>query len=149
MSVSLTEPLTWLIASQAAHIADEKHASSGDTVRDIIIGFSDGLTVPFALTAGLSSLGSSKVVIVGGLAELFSGSISMGVGAYLAAVTDRDHYINEEKRERREVAMNPAAERQEIYDIFVDYGVNRAACQAVVDCLCRNEDNWVKVGLRS
>ncbi|KAF9246720.1 hypothetical protein DTO006G1_8083 [Penicillium roqueforti] len=84
------------------HAANEKHFDSGEVMRDMIIGLADGMTVPFALTAGLSSLGSSKLVILGGLAELFSGSISMGLGAYLAAVTDRDHYENEEKREQGE-----------------------------------------------
>ena len=116
-------------------------------IRDMIIGFADGLTVPFALTAGLSSLGSSKLVIVGGLAELFSGAISMGLGAYLAAVTDREHYKNEIARERREVCEKPGAEKEEIFDIFAEYGITREASQGVVDCLVADEDNWIKVCL--
>lgn len=80
---------------QKPHGADphaEHHSSNGDMIRDITIGFADGLTVPFALTAGLSSLGSTKLVVIGGLAELFSGMISMGLGAYLAAATERQHW---------------------------------------------------------
>jgi vacuolar iron transporter family protein len=128
------------------HLAGESHSDAADIIRDIIIGFADGLTVPFALTAGLSSLGSSKLVITGGLAELFSGAISMGLGAYLAAVTERDRYLNEEKREREEVATKPEAERQEIYDIFAQYGISKNASKVVVDDLVKNEDNWVRVG---
>lgn len=148
MAAPFPEPTTERISPQDAHIANESHSTAGDVVRDVIIGFADGLTVPFALTAGLSSLGSTKIVILGGLAELFSGAISMGLGAYLAAVTDRDHYLNEERRERSEVAMKPEAEKEEIFDIFSDYGINRAASQGVVDCLIQNEENWVKVSTR-
>lgn len=127
------------------HSATEAHSNAGDVVRDIIIGFADGLTVPFALTAGLSSLGSSKLVIVGGLAELFSGSISMGLGAYLAAVTDRDRYLAEFKREEEEVRVKPEDEKEEIYDIFAKYGVTRDACQGVVDYLVQDEEAWLQV----
>lgn len=127
------------------HSATETHSNAGDVVRDIIIGFADGLTVPFALTAGLSSLGSSKLVIVGGLAELFSGSISMGLGAYLAAVTDRDRYLAEFKREEEEVRVKPEDEKEEIYDIFAKYGVTRDACQGVVDYLVQDEEAWLQV----
>ncbi|EMF14306.1 protein CCC1 [Sphaerulina musiva SO2202] len=120
----------------------EGHSTNGIFVRDSIIGFADGLTVPFALTAGLSSLGSSKVVILGGLAELFAGSISMGLGAYLAAKTDLKHYEVEEKRERREVKDCPAAEEEEIYDIFDQYGIPRLASAGVVESLKKDEDAW-------
>lgn len=81
----------------------EQHSNNGDLIRDITIGFADGLTVPFALTAGLSSLGSTKIVVIGGLAELFSGMISMGLGAYLAAATERQHWQAEYERESWEV----------------------------------------------
>jgi hypothetical protein len=127
----------------------EKHSNHGEIVRDVIIGFADGLTVPFALTAGLSSyvshchvwerrsqyncsLGSSHLVIIGGLAELLSGAISMGLGAYLAAVTDRDHYIAEEKRERNEVINMPEAETAEIYEILDGYGIGPEASSAAL-----------------
>lgn len=122
----------------------EKHSDYGDVVRDTIIGFADGLTVPFALTAGLSSLGSSKLVIVGGLAELFSGAISMGLGAYLAAVTERDHYTAEEKRERDEVCNRPEDEKEEIYEIMARYGIDRESTKPIVDQLARNPEEWIK-----
>ncbi|GAD98406.1 protein CCC1, putative [Paecilomyces variotii No. 5] len=130
--------------SRLSHPATERHSNAGDIIRDIIIGFADGLTVPFALTAGLSSLGSSKLVIVGGLAELFSGSISMGLGAYLAAVTDRDRYVTERKREEEEVRTKPEDEKEEIYDIFSRYGVSRDACQGVIDHLVQDEEAWLQ-----
>lgn len=87
--------------NNASH--DEHHSNNGSLIRDITIGFADGLTVPFALTAGLSSLGSTKIVVIGGLAELFSGMISMGLGAYLAAATERQHWQAEYARECWEV----------------------------------------------
>lgn len=92
-----------------------------------------------------SSLGSAHLVIIGGLAELFSGAISMGLGAYLAAVTDRDHYIAEEKRERNEVLTKPEAERAEIYEILEEYEVGPEICTAFVDALERNPEKWIKV----
>jgi hypothetical protein len=142
----------------------EQHGSNTKVIRDIIIGFADGLTVPFALTAGLSSyvllffgvttyaspltisrLGSAKLVIIGGLAELFSGAISMGLGAYLAAVTDRDHYLAEEKREYEEVVSKPNDEKEEIYIIMDQYGVNRENSRPLVEQLSSNVSLWVQV----
>ncbi|KAK3710683.1 Protein ccc1 [Vermiconidia calcicola] len=125
-------------------IHKEHHSVHGDLVRDSIIGFSDGLTVPFALTAGLSSLGSSKIVILGGMAELFAGSISMGVGAFLASMTDRKHYEVEEAREWREVKESPREEEEEIYEIFEKYGIQRNEAKGVVDGLKANEEVWVQ-----
>lgn len=123
----------------------ERHAEHGDLIRDAIIGFSDGLTVPFALTAGLSTLGNSKIVILGGLAELFAGSISMGLGAFLAAMTDKKHYEVEETREWREVRDTPKLEEDETYEIFEQYGIQRNEAKGVVNVLKGNEDMWVKV----
>jgi len=85
------------------------------------------------------------LVVIGGLAELFSGAISMGLGAYLAAVTERDHYIAEEKRERDEVATKPEAEKEEIYEILTRYGVSREAITPLVSALEANVEEWVKV----
>jgi vacuolar iron transporter family protein len=155
----------------------EKHNDYGDVIRDVIIGFADGLTVPFALTAGLSSLGSARLVIIGGmstcltvweftsqsdanirqfihrtilgLAELFSGAISMGLGAYLAAVTERDHYTSEEKREREEVLIKPEDEKEEIYEIMDNYGISREASKSLVDSLCQEPENWIRVSVLS
>lgn len=120
------------------------HPDHGDVVRDIIIGFSDGVTVPFALTAGLSSLGSTRLVIVGGLAELFSGAISMGLGAYLAAVTERQHYLSEEARERQAVVLCSEFEREKIYSITSRYNISRSATRPVVDELCHRLDDWMR-----
>lgn len=123
---------------------EECHLDYNDVLRDVIIGFSDGLTVPFALTAGLSSLGSAKVVILAGIAELFSGMISMGLGAYLAAVTERDHYASQEQREVFEVENMPDAEKDEVYDILGQYHISRAAATPLVDELCKNPQQWVR-----
>jgi VIT1/CCC1 family predicted Fe2+/Mn2+ transporter len=90
-------------------------------------------------------LGSAKLVIIGGLAELFSGAISMGLGAYLAAVTERDHYIAEEAREREEVRTKEHAEKEEIYEIMQDYGVERDATTPLVEALAANPEQWVRV----
>jgi len=122
----------------------EHHTHNGAIIRDTIIGFADGLTVPFALTAGLSSIGSSRVVIIGGLAELFAGAISMGIGAYLAAVTEQKHYEVEEARERREVEEKPDAEEEEIYEIFAKYDMSHDVVQPVVEHLKKDKDTWVR-----
>ncbi|KAK4149088.1 VIT family-domain-containing protein [Chaetomidium leptoderma] len=123
----------------------EKHMGQYDAVmRDVIIGFSDGLTVPFALTAGLSSLGDTKLVIMGGLAELFSGMISMGLGAFLAADTERQHWEAELAREKSEVETVPAMERAEIFDILAAYGISRAAAEPMVRELTADKEQWVR-----
>ncbi|KAH7407144.1 Ccc1 family [Cadophora sp. MPI-SDFR-AT-0126] len=129
---------------RGGELHEENHTDHGPVVRDIIIGGADGLTVPFALTAGLSSLGSTKLVVIGGLAELFSGAISMGLGAYLAAVTERDHYLCEEQRERDEVQDKPEEEKEECYVILEKYGVPRATLVPVVDALASNTERWVQ-----
>ncbi|KIY02234.1 uncharacterized protein Z520_02372 [Fonsecaea multimorphosa CBS 102226] len=127
-----------------SHTGNEKHRANGTVLRDLIIGFADGLTVPFALTAGLSSLGSSKLVITGGLAELFSGAISMGLGAYLASVTDMQHYNTERLREEREVQESPGEEMEEIYRILCAYGPQRADVAPFVNAMRSYPDQWVQ-----
>ncbi|KAK5109401.1 hypothetical protein LTR62_007067 [Meristemomyces frigidus] len=122
----------------------ESHTSHSPLLRDFIIGFADGLTVPFALTAGLSSLGNPHLVILAGLAELFAGSISMGLGAYLATMTETKHYAVEEARERKEVTEKPGAEEEEIFEIFETYGIRRQEAQGVVDGLKRDQGAWVQ-----
>ncbi|KAF2476690.1 DUF125-domain-containing protein [Lindgomyces ingoldianus] len=122
----------------------ERHTENGAVVRDAIIGFADGLTVPFALTAGLSSIGSSRLVIIGGLAELFAGAISMGLGAYLAALTERKHYEVEEARERKEVEEMPEAEEEEIYEIFEPYGIKRDSVKPLLEELKGDKESWVR-----
>lgn len=144
----ITMELTQISAdTEKPAVHKERHTGHNVFIRDSIIGFADGLTVPFALTAGLSALGESKIAFLGGLAELFAGSISMGLGAYLAAVTERKHYEVEERREWREVKECPQAEEQEIYEIFDRYGISRQASKGIVDGLKVNEDMWVQVSL--
>src|SRR3984957_5726458 len=102
----------------------EKHFTAGEVVRDIVIGMSDGLTVPFALAAGLSgALASSNLVVTGGLAEVAGGSIAMGLGGYLAARSDRDHYLSERRRETQEITERPEEERMEVAQVFREYGL--------------------------
>lgn len=122
----------------------ESHCDYSDILRDTIIGFSDGLTVPFALTAGLSSLGSAKVVIIAGLAELFSGMISMGLGAYLAAVTERDAYHSQAKRKELAVRSMPSEQRSGVYDVLEKYAVSRQAVTPLVDELAKCPDSFAR-----
>ncbi|KAH8687409.1 Ccc1 family [Tricladium varicosporioides] len=121
----------------------EYHREDNGVVRDIIIGFADGLTVPFALTAGLSSIGSSKIVIIGGLAELFAGAISMGLGGFLASTSEAQHYKAERRREVDEVETRPEDEKQECYDIVEKYGISRAAATPLIEALTADKDQWV------
>ncbi|KAK9364967.1 Ccc1 family [Lipomyces kononenkoae] len=122
---------------------NEKHSSHPRLLSDMIIGFSDGLTVPFALTAGISSLGSTRLVVISGLAELFSGAISMGLGGYLGNKSEIEFYKRERLREQMEVDLVPEKEKEEIYEIFAQYEVDREACRGVVEALSRNKQLWV------
>ncbi|KAK9236982.1 Ccc1 family [Lipomyces kononenkoae] len=126
---------------QSQHI--ENHSSQPRLLSDMIIGFSDGLTVPFALTAGISSLGSTRLVVISGLAELFSGAISMGLGGYLGNKSEIEFYRRERLREQMEVDLFPEKEKEEIYDIFADYEIDREASRGVVEALSRRKDLWV------
>jgi VIT1/CCC1 family predicted Fe2+/Mn2+ transporter len=127
----------------------EKHFESTEVVRDIIIGLSDGLTVPFALAAGLSgAVSSSRIVVLAGLAEIAAGSIAMGLGGYLAARGDREHYIAEKKREEREVVEKTHDEEEEIYQIFEQYSVPRESTGPVLDALKRDPAAWVDFMMR-
>src|SRR6516225_9186009 len=119
---------------QTPHI--ERHFTAGDVVRDVVIGMSDGLTVPFALAAGISgALASSHLVVTAGLAEVAAGSIAMGLGGYLAARGEADHYERERRREEAEVVEKTAAEEAEVVDILSAYGVGEAGSAAVVEAL--------------
>src|SRR6202522_1322443 len=93
----------------------EHHFESSESVRDIVIGMADGLTVPFALAAGLSAVAASKVIVIAGLAEIAAGSIAMGLGGYLAARGDAEHYASERLREEREIVERTRDEEEEIY----------------------------------
>src|SRR6186997_190670 len=103
----------------------EEHLKSSDFIRDIVIGMSDGLTVPFALAAGLSgAIDSTGIIIIAGLAEIAAGSIAMGLGGYLAGKTEMDHYNSELKREYDEVEKVPHREIEEVKDFFANLGLS-------------------------
>lgn len=127
----------------------ERHFESSETVRDIVIGLSDGLTVPFALAAGLSgAVASSRIVVLAGLAEIAAGSIAMGLGGYLAARGDAEHYISEKQREEREVVERTHDEEEEIYEIFEKYAVPRENAAPVLEALKQNPSAWVDFMMR-
>jgi VIT1/CCC1 family predicted Fe2+/Mn2+ transporter len=131
------------------HHHHEHHFQSTETVRDVVIGMSDGLTVPFALAAGLSgAVNSTHLVVLAGLAEIAAGSIAMGLGGYLAAQGDAEHYASERLREEREVVERVRDEEEEIYEIFDEYGVDRAAATPVLEALKRNPPAWVDFMMR-
>lgn len=131
----------------APHI--ERHFTASAALRDVVIGMSDGLTVPFALAAGLSSaIAPARIVVTAGLAELAAGAIAMGLGGYLAARSDTQHYRSERRREEREVREKPDTEAEEIYELFATYGLPRQACQPVVDSLRQRPDAWVDFMMR-
>jgi VIT1/CCC1 family predicted Fe2+/Mn2+ transporter len=126
------------------HQHEEDHFQSGDSVRDVVIGMSDGLTVPFALAAGLSgAISNTHIVVLAGLAEIAAGSIAMGLGGYLAARGDAEHYASERLREEREVVERVRDEEEEIYVIFEKYGVARHESEGVLQALKRRPQAWV------
>ena len=121
---------------QTTHI--EHHFTAGDTVRDIVIGMADGLTVPFALAAGLSGAAvATRVVVTAGIAEISAGAIAMGLGGYLAARSDAEHFASERRREVMETKSVPEVESQEITGIFETYGIAPAESAPVVAALRR------------
>src|ERR1035438_5322798 len=127
----------------APHV--EKHFAASATVRDVVIGMSDGLTVPFALAAGLTGVAAatSRLVVIAGLAEIAAGSIAMGLGGYLAARTDEDHYESEKQREIRETVELPEKETEEVADVFRDYGMSERDIVPVVRAVCADQKRWV------
>lgn len=132
---------------QSLHV--ERHFTGGEKVRDIVIGMSDGLTVPFALAAGLTgAIAASRIVVVAGLAEIAAGSIAMGLGGYLAARSDAEHYASERVREQSEVVEKPQIEAQEITEIFEAYGVKPEESDTLVRALQRHPEAWVEFMMR-
>ena len=127
----------------------EGHFQSSASVRDVVIGLSDGLTVPFALAAGLSgAVSSAHIIVLAGLAEIAAGSIAMGLGGYLAARGDAEHYASELLREQHEVIARPDDEAEEIYQIFDQYSVPRAAAAPVLAALQQNHPAYVDFMMR-
>jgi VIT1/CCC1 family predicted Fe2+/Mn2+ transporter len=127
----------------------EKHFTGGETVRDVVIGMADGLTVPFALAAGISgAIASLHIVVTAGLAEVAAGSIAMGLGGFLAAKGDAEHYQSELRREEREIVEVPDREAQEIVDLFHNYGVTESEAAPVVAALRRTPKAWREFMMR-
>ncbi|HXS36777.1 MAG TPA: VIT1/CCC1 transporter family protein [Flavipsychrobacter sp.] len=122
----------------------EAHFKSSDLVTDIVIGMSDGLTVPFALAAGLSgAVGSTAIVITAGLAEIAAGSIAMGLGGYLAGRTEVDHYNSEFERENLEVEKIPEEEKQEVRDVFANMGLSKETQNMIAEEMAKDKEKWV------
>lgn len=122
----------------------EKHFSASAVVRDVVIGMSDGLTVPFALAAGLSgAVDTGKIIVTAGLAEIAAGSIAMGLGGYLAARTDAEHFVAERDREERETIEIPHVEEEECRDIFRSYGLPEEQVVKVVEAISSDRKRWV------
>lgn len=127
----------------------EKHFTAGEVIRDIVIGMSDGLTVPFALAAGLSgATTSTAIVVTAGLAEVAAGSIAMGLGGYLAAKSDADHYAAERKREVEETKNKKSFEDEEVAQVFREYGLTEAEIAPVLNAFHKNPENWVDFMMR-
>jgi VIT1/CCC1 family predicted Fe2+/Mn2+ transporter len=126
------------------HEHHEEHLQSSDTIRDVVIGMSDGLTVPFALAAGLSgAVSSSAIIVIAGIAEIAAGSIAMGLGGYLAGKTEQDHYKSELKREYDEVERVPEREKQEVRDFFKQIGLSEEVQHKATEEIAKDKKQWV------
>ncbi len=132
---------------QTPHI--EQHFTSSEAVRDVVIGMSDGLTVPFALAAGLSgAAAASGIIVTAGLAEIAAGAIAMGLGGYLAGRSDADHYASEREREHVEVREKPAEERREVREVFKAYGLTDAEVAPILDAFEKRPQEWIDFMMR-
>jgi vacuolar iron transporter family protein len=127
----------------------ERHFTGSRIVRDLALGMADGLTVPFALAAGLTgAIDTTWIIVVAGLAEITAGTIAMGLGGYLAAKSDAEHYESERRREQREVRDKPQAEAAEVLEVLESYGVKAEAAAPLVEALRRNPEGWVDFMMR-
>lgn len=127
----------------------EQHFTASDSVRDVVIGMSDGLTVPFALAAGLSgAVASSGIIVTAGLAEIAAGAIAMGLGGYLAGRSDAEHYASEREREHREVREKPAVEAREVGDIFRGYGLSDDEVTPILRAFEAHPQEWIDFMMR-
>ncbi len=136
---------------QVQHV--EKHFTSSEFVRDVVIGMADGLTVPFALAAGLTGVAAtvvngSHLIVTAGLAEIAAGSIAMGLGGYLAARSDAEHYQSERIREEREVLELPHKEREEVTEMFEGYGLAAEHIEPILNAFESNHKAWVDFMMR-
>jgi vacuolar iron transporter family protein len=126
------------------HHHTESHLESSDLLRDVVIGMSDGLTVPFALAAGLSgAVSSATLIVIAGVAEIAAGSIAMGLGGYLAGKTEIDHYNAELKREADEVDNLPDVERKEVKEFFANLGLSEEVQDQAVEEMTADKKKWV------
>ncbi len=131
------------------HHHQEEHFTGSQFVKDVVIGMSDGLTVPFALAAGLTgAIQDVDIIITAGLAEIAAGSIAMGLGGYLAGKTEVEHYDSELKREYEEVELFPEKEKQEVRDVFEEYGLSKSSTALLVDELTKDKEKWVNFMMR-
>ncbi|MES2560076.1 MAG: VIT1/CCC1 transporter family protein [Bacteroidota bacterium] len=131
------------------HHHEEKHFTGSAIVRDMVIGLSDGLTVPFALAAGLTgAVQSNEIIITAGLAEIVAGSIAMGLGGYLAGKTEIEHYDSELKREYDEVEQFPEREKQEVREVFEEYGLSDHSTEVIVEEMAKDKEKWVHFMMR-
>ena len=131
------------------HRHSEQHFEGSEIVRDVVLGMSDGLTVPFALAAGLSgAIASSRVVLIAGAAELTAGAIAMGLGGYLAARSEADTYRSERKREYDEIHDIPHEEREEVRKIFASWGLEGATLDSATAAVCADPNRWVDFMMR-
>jgi VIT1/CCC1 family predicted Fe2+/Mn2+ transporter len=131
----------------------ERHFTASEVVRDIVIGMSDGLTVPFALAAGLTgglagAANPTGIIVTAGLAEIAAGSIAMGLGGYLAAKSDAEHYAKEREREKREVAEIPHEEMREVAEVFQEYGLTPDETWPIVEALRKQPQKWIDFMMR-
>ena len=127
----------------------EQHFTASECVRDIVIGMSDGLTVPFALAAGLTgAISATGLIVTAGLAEIAAGSIAMGLGGYLAARSDIEHFHSERRREELEIIEKPEAECAEVAEVFLAYGLTREQVAPVVEALRERPKAWVDFMMR-
>ncbi len=123
----------------------EDHLTSSDFLRDVVIGMSDGLTVPFALAAGLSgAVDKSSIIVIAGIAEIAAGSIAMGLGGYLSGKTEQDHYINEEKREHYEVENLREREIEETKEFFANIGLSKEIQEKATQEIAQDKNRWVE-----
>ena len=123
----------------------ESHLKSSDLLRDVVIGMSDGLTVPFALAAGLSgAVDHSSIIVIAGIAEVAAGSIAMGLGGYLAGKTEQDHYRSEVKREYDEVENLRHREIEETKEFFANIGLSLALQEQATEEISQDKDRWVE-----
>ncbi len=123
----------------------EDHLTSSDFLRDVVIGMSDGLTVPFALAAGLSgAVDSSSIIVIAGIAEIAAGSIAMGLGGYLSGKTEQDHYVNEEKREHYEVENLREREIEETKEFFANIGLSKEIQEKATQEIAQDKNRWVE-----